>query len=75
MKSKTYFFLFCRVIETARAFTRECAKRGYTVDSFSASAPAGRHAPGGGGGTQIWFRRGCAAGAAKPILAEKGTYY
>ena len=36
---------------------------------------------GGGGGTQIWFRRGCAAEAAKPILslrvilAEKGTYY
>ena len=37
----------------------------------------------GGGGTQIWFRRGCAAEAAKPvpifslrvILAEKGTHY
>ena len=37
---------------------------------------------GGGGGTQIWFRRGCAAEAAKPvpylslrvILAEKGTF-
>ena len=36
---------------------------------------------GGGGGTQIWFRRGCAAEAANPylslrvILAEKGTHY
>ena len=37
--------------------------------------------PGGGGGTQIWFRRGCAAEAPnqylslRVILAEKGTYY
>ena len=30
--------------------------------------------PGGGGGTQIWFRRGCAAEAAKPIPIFKGHY-
>ena len=27
---------------------------------------------GGGGGTQIWFRRGCAAEAAKPVPIFKG---
>ena len=31
-------------------------------------------APGGGGGTQIWFRRGCAAEAAKPIPIFKGHF-
>ena len=31
-------------------------------------------APPGGGGTQIWFRRGCAAGAAKPIPTFKGDF-
>ena len=30
--------------------------------------------PGGGGGTQIWFRRGCAAEAAKPIPIFKGHF-
>ena len=29
---------------------------------------------GGGGGTQIWFRRGCAAEAAKPIPIFKGHF-
>ena len=29
---------------------------------------------GGGGGTQIWFRRGCAAEAAKPIPIFKGNF-
>ena len=40
------------------------------------------HTPGGGGGgTQIWFRRGCAAEAAQPIpifkghFGGKGTHY
>ena len=31
-------------------------------------------ARGGGGGTQIWFRRGCAAEAAKPIPIFKGHF-
>ena len=31
-------------------------------------------APGGGGGTQIWFRRGCAAEAAKPVPIFKGQF-
>ena len=30
--------------------------------------------PGGGGGTQIWFRRGCAAEAAKPVPIFKGHF-
>ena len=30
--------------------------------------------PGGGGGTQIWFRRGCAAEAAKPVPTFKGHF-
>ena len=30
--------------------------------------------PGGGGGTQIWFRRGCAAEADKPIPIFKGRF-
>ena len=29
---------------------------------------------GGGGGTQIWFRRGCAAEAAKPVPIFKGHF-
>ena len=28
----------------------------------------------GGGGTQIWFRRGCAAEAAKPVPIFKGHF-
>ena len=32
------------------------------------------HTPGGGGGTQIWFRRGCAAEAAKPVPIFKGHF-
>ena len=31
-------------------------------------------ARGGGGGTQIWFRRGCAAEAAKPVPIFKGHF-
>ena len=38
----------------------------YTNDSI----PLG----GGGGGTQIWFRRGCAAEAAKPVPIFKGHF-
>ena len=30
--------------------------------------------PGGEGGTQIWFRRGCAAEAAKPVPIFKGHF-
>ena len=33
-----------------------------------------REPPGGGGGTQIWFRRGCAAEAAKPVSIFKGHF-
>ena len=29
---------------------------------------------GGGGDTQIWFRRGCAAEAAKPVPIFKGHF-
>ena len=29
---------------------------------------------GGGGGTQIWFRWGCAAEAAKPVPIFKGQF-
>ena len=29
---------------------------------------------GGGGGTQIWFRRGCVAEAAKPVPIFKGHF-
>ena len=29
---------------------------------------------GGGGGTQIWFQRGCAAEAAKPVPIYKGHF-
>ena len=29
---------------------------------------------GSGGGTQIWFRRGCAAEAAKPVPIFKGHF-
>ena len=36
---------------------------------FTAPQPRG-----GGGGTQIWFRRGCAAEAAKPIPIFKGHF-
>ena len=32
------------------------------------------HPGGGGGGTQIWFRRGCAAEAAKPVPIFKGHF-
>ena len=35
---------------------------------------AGGPRGGGGGGTQIWFRRGCAAEAAKPIPIFKGHF-
>ena len=31
-------------------------------------------APGGGEGTQIWFWRGCAAEAAKPVPIFKGHF-
>ena len=34
------------------------------------NAPGG----GGGGGTHIWFRRGCAAEAAKPVPIFKGHF-
>ena len=37
---------------------------------IGSQAPRG----GGGGGTQIWFRRGCAAEAAKPIPIFKGHF-
>ena len=30
--------------------------------------------PGGGGVTQIWFRRGCAAEATKPVPIFKGHF-
>ena len=32
------------------------------------------HDSGGGGGTQIWFRRGCAAEATKPVPIFKGYF-
>ena len=36
--------------------------------------PLHSNASRGGGGTQIWFRRGCAAEAAKPIPIFKGHF-
>ena len=36
--------------------------------------PESQVTPGGGGGTQIWFRRGCAAEAAKPVPIFKGHF-
>ena len=40
-----------------------------TSHSISRNSPGG-----GGGGTQIWFRRGCAAEAAKPVPIFKGHF-
>ena len=34
-----------------------------------------RYPGGGGGGTQIWFRRGCAAEAAKPVPIFKASFW
>ena len=36
--------------------------------------PGGGGGGGGEGGTQIWFRRGCAAEAAKPVPIFKGHF-
>ena len=42
---------------------------------FNKSPYRGRgDTPGGGGGTQIWFRRRCAAEAAKPVPIFKGHF-
>ena len=38
--------------------------------NYSSGSPGG----GGGGGTLIWFRRGCAAEAAKPVPIFKGHF-
>ena len=38
------------------------------------SRARGGRSRGGGGGTQIWFRRGCAAEAAKPVPIFKGHF-
>ena len=63
----------------------------FADDKRKAVLIRGLETRGGGGGTQIWFRRGCAAEAPKPVpifkghfggrvpiikgLAEKGTHY
>ena len=50
-------------------------KINYRKGTSFRQAPVFRHlAAGGGGGTQIWFRRGCAAEAAKPIPIFKGHF-
>ena len=43
----------------------------YSMVKFSGVIPPGG---GGGGGTRIWFRRGCAAEAAKPVPIFKGHF-
>ena len=49
-------------------------KRGATPRKFDNQILSCRENPGGGGGTQIWFRRGCAAEAAKPLPIFKGHF-
>ena len=49
---------------------------GFSVMLWGAEklVPAEYWSRGGGGGTQIWFRRGCAAEAAKPVPIFKGHF-
>ena len=46
----------------------------FTSMSYSMTFVITKFPGGGGGSTQIWFRRGCAAEAAKPVPIFKGHF-
>ena len=49
--------------------------KSFIIFTFSCKRINGQSPRGGGGGTQMWFRRGCTAEAAKPVPIFKGHFW
>ena len=70
MNDYDFFFIYFELNEITTIF-----KMDYISEKYKRGAFSGLYYPGGGGGgTQIWFRRGCAAEAARPVPIFKGHF-